>query len=92
MSKLSIHIVWRLKLCTQQRHPAKQDGAVFYYAYLIIKFLGEAVGEFKGGDEAGLLVQAAEVTDQIDDRVFFYEGFANHPILFKPPSIVTDKF
>lgn len=49
------------------------------------------MGEFKGGDEAGLLVQAAEVTDQIDDRVFFYEGFANHLILFEPPSIVTDK-
>ena len=28
-----------------------------------IQFLGEAVGEFEGGDEAGLLVQAAEVTD-----------------------------
>ena len=33
--------------------------------------MGEAVGEFKGGDEAGLLVQAAEVTDKVDDGVLF---------------------
>ena len=33
------------------------------------------MGEFKGGDEAGLLVQAAEVTDKVDDGVLFLEGF-----------------
>lgn len=33
------------------------------------------MGEFEGGDEAGLLVQAAEVTDEVDDRVLFLEGF-----------------
>ena len=49
------------------------------------------MGKFEGGDEAGLLVQAAEVTDKIDDCVFFYEVFANHLILFEPPGIVTDK-
>jgi len=29
------------------------------------------VGEFESGDEAGLLVQAAEVTDKVDDGVLF---------------------
>ena len=45
------------------------------------------MGEFKGGDEAGLLVQAAEVTDKVDDGVLFFEGFiglghsiSNNPI------------
>ena len=33
------------------------------------------MGEFEGGDEAGLLVQATEVTGQIDDSVLFLEGF-----------------
>lgn len=33
------------------------------------------MGEFEGGDEAGLLVQAAEVADQVDDCVLFLEGF-----------------
>ena len=37
--------------------------------------MGEAVGKFKGGDKAGLLVQAAEVTDKVDDGVLFLEGF-----------------
>ena len=49
------------------------------------------MGEFEGGGEAGLLVQAAEVTDKIDDCVFFYEGFTNRLILFEPPSILADK-
>ena len=34
------------------------------------------MGEFKGGDKAGLLVQAEEVTDKIDDGVLFLKGFA----------------
>ena len=33
------------------------------------------MGEFEGSDEAGLLVQAAEVTDKVDDGVLFLEGF-----------------
>ena len=37
--------------------------------------MGEAVGEFECGGEAGLLVQAAEVADQVDDCVLFLEGF-----------------
>ena len=31
------------------------------------------MGEFEGGGEAGLLVQAAEVTGQVDDGVLFLE-------------------
>ena len=31
--------------------------------------MGEAVGEFEGGNEAGLLVETAEVTDKVDDGV-----------------------
>lgn len=34
------------------------------------------MGEFKGGDEASLLVQAEEVTDKIDNGVLFLKGFA----------------
>ena len=37
--------------------------------------MGEAVDEFEGGDEAGLLMQAAEATDTADDGVLFLEGF-----------------
>lgn len=37
--------------------------------------MGEAVGEFEGGDEAELLVQAAEVTDKVNDGVLFFKGF-----------------
>ena len=33
------------------------------------------MGEFKGGDKAGLLVQAAEVTSQVDDGILFLKGF-----------------
>ena len=33
------------------------------------------MGEFEGGDEAGLLVQAAEVTDKVNDRVLFLGSF-----------------
>lgn len=33
------------------------------------------MGKFDGGDKAGLLVQAAEVTDKVDDGVLFLEGF-----------------
>ena len=41
----------------------------------------EAVGEFEGGDEAGLLVQAAEVTDKVDDSVLFLEGFIGQGVI-----------
>ena len=34
------------------------------------------MGEFEGSDEAGLLVQAAEVADKVDDNILFLEGFA----------------
>ena len=33
------------------------------------------MGKFEGGDEAGLLVQAAEVADKVDDGVLFLKGF-----------------
>ena len=39
------------------------------------------MGEFEGGDEAGLLVQAAEVTDQIDDSVLFLKGFVRQSVI-----------
>ena len=39
------------------------------------------MGEFEVGDEAGLLVQAAEATDQVDDGVFFLEGFIRQGVI-----------
>lgn len=39
------------------------------------------MGEFKGSDEAGLLVQAAEVTDKVDDSILFLEGFIGQGII-----------
>ena len=39
------------------------------------------MGEFKGGDEAGLLVQAAEVTDKVDDGVLFLKGFIGQGVI-----------
>ena len=39
------------------------------------------MGEFKGGDEAGLLVQAAEVTGQVDDGVLLLEGFIGQGVI-----------
>ena len=39
------------------------------------------MGEFEGGGEAGLLVQAAEVADQIDDRVLLLEGFIGQGVI-----------
>ena len=39
------------------------------------------MSEFEGGDEAGLLVQAAEVTDKVDDSVLFFEGFIRQGVI-----------
>ena len=39
------------------------------------------MGEFEGGDEAGLLVQAAEVTGQVDDGILFLEGFIGQGVI-----------
>ena len=39
------------------------------------------MGEFEGGDEAGLLVETAEVTDKIDDCVLFFEGFIGQGVI-----------
>ena len=39
------------------------------------------MGEFEGSDEAGLLVQAAEVTDKVDDSVLFLEGFIGQGVI-----------
>ena len=39
------------------------------------------MGEFEGGDEAGLLVQAAEVTGQVDDGVLFFKGFIGQGVI-----------
>ena len=33
------------------------------------------MGEFESSDKAGLLVQAAQVTDKVDDSVLFLKGF-----------------
>ena len=35
------------------------------------------MGEFEGGDEARLLVWAAEVIDRVDDLVFFFDAFTS---------------
>ena len=39
------------------------------------------MGEFEGDDKAGLLVQAAEVTDKVDDGVLFLEGFIGQGVV-----------
>ena len=39
------------------------------------------MGEFEAIHKAGLLVQAAEVADQVDDCVLFLEGFADHNLI-----------
>ena len=39
------------------------------------------MGEFEGSDEAGLLVQAAEVTDKVDNGVLFLEGFIGQGVI-----------
>ena len=43
--------------------------------------MGEAVGEFEGGDEAGLLMQAAEVTDKVYNCILFLEGFIGQGVI-----------
>ena len=39
------------------------------------------MGEFECGNEAGLLVETAEVTDKVDDGVFFLEGFIGQGVI-----------
>ena len=39
------------------------------------------MGEFGRGDETGLLVQAAEFTDQIDNGVLFLKGFIGQGVI-----------
>ena len=39
------------------------------------------MGEFEGGDKAGLLVEAAEVTYKVDNRVLFFEGFIGQGVI-----------
>ena len=39
------------------------------------------MGEFEGGDEAGLLVQAAEVTNEVDDGILFLERFIGQGVI-----------
>ena len=39
------------------------------------------MGEFEGGGEAGLLVQAVEVTDKVDDGVLFFKGFIGQGVI-----------
>lgn len=39
------------------------------------------MGEFEGGDEAGLLVQTAKVAGQVDDGVLFLEGFIGQSVI-----------
>ena len=47
------------------------------------------MGEFEGGDEAELLVQAAEVAGQVEDDILFLEDLARseHSIA-KPLSVI----
>ena len=39
------------------------------------------MGELEGGYEAGLLVETAEVTDQIDDGILFLKGFIGQGVI-----------
>ena len=39
------------------------------------------MGEFECGNEAGLLVETAEVTDKVDDSVLFLEGFIGQGVI-----------
>ncbi len=39
------------------------------------------MGEFEAVDEAGLLMQAAEVTNQVDDGVLFLVGFIEQGVI-----------
>ena len=39
------------------------------------------MGEFEGGDKAGLLVQAAEVTDEVDDGILLLKGFIGQGVI-----------
>ena len=39
------------------------------------------MGEFEGGDEAGLLVQAAKVTDKVDDGILLLERLIGQGII-----------
>ena len=39
------------------------------------------MGKFEGGDEAGLLVQAAKVADKVDDGILFLEGFIGQGVI-----------
>ena len=39
------------------------------------------MGEFEGSDEARLLVETAEVTDQIDNGVLFLKGFIGQGVI-----------
>ena len=39
------------------------------------------MGEFESVHKAGLLVQAAEVTDKVDDSILFLEGFIGQGII-----------
>ena len=48
---------------------------------IIADFLCQAEAEADAVDEAGLLVQAAEVTDSIDDFILFLEGFTGHRVV-----------
>lgn len=49
-------------------------GLPFYFA-LFIQFLCHTEAEVDAIDEAGLLVQVAEVTDEVNDRVLFLGSF-----------------
>ena len=39
------------------------------------------MGEFESINKAGLLVQAAEATDSVDDLILFLEGFSGHRVV-----------
>ena len=39
------------------------------------------MGEFEGGGKAGLLVQTAEVTGQVNDGVLFFKGFIGQGVI-----------
>ena len=52
-----------------------------YLILFIVKFLCNTEAEADAVDEAGLLVQAAEVTDSIDDFILFFEGFTGRRVV-----------
>ena len=52
-----------------------------YFILFIVKFLCNTEAEADTVDEAGLLVEATEVADRVDDFVFLLESFTGHRVV-----------